>query len=177
MLILGVLILGHLNKEATSAKAIGLNFWQVIIAAGIVAFVMGVLNILASYLFRTKSLGVTARMVRAYGATAPQRVGDVVYQPKGSPSTSAFTPSVRSASQRTGTPRRSFSLPSDTLPSYHHPSEMRRADTTSSNGSRGGLNISAPTTNDHEQFSKFKGSDEIARPESAAHPAYQGGRF
>ena len=174
MMILGTLILGNLNKEATSAKSIGLNFWQLIISAGIISFIMGFINMVASYLFRTKSLGVTARMVRAYGATAPQRAGDVMYQSnqsKGSPTASStYTSTARSNSHRSA-------MSEGTLPSYNHPSDLRRAGTTSSNGGHGGLNISAPMTADHDQFSKFKGSENIARPESAAHPAYQGGRF
>ena len=181
MIITAAQILGSLNKESTSQSGMGMSFWQVVVAAGIVCFIMGFVNIAASYIFRTKSVGVTARMVRAYGATAQQRVGDVYYAAnsaamKGTPAgTLAATPSVRTAA--TGTPRRSFSLPTDTLPSYHPP-EVRHAPPTAVAGpSRGGLNISGPVPKDPEQFAKYKASPDVERPAMAAHPAYQGNRF
>ena len=161
MLMTGVSVLGNLNKEATSEKNLGKSFWQIVIAAGILVFIMGIINIVCSYLFRTKSVGVTARMVRAYGAVAPQKAKDIL-------------PSLRTPSVRSSNGRRSFSspLPRDTLPSYynHTPEMVDRSNTTSS---RGGLNISGPVNNDPEQFAKFKGSDDIRRPDSAAHPAFQ----
>ena len=47
MLLLGNSILGNLNKQATSQKSLGLAFWRVVIAAGIVVIVMGTVNIFA----------------------------------------------------------------------------------------------------------------------------------
>lgn len=47
MIFLGISILGNLNKEATSQKSLGLPFWRVVIASGIVILVMGPINILA----------------------------------------------------------------------------------------------------------------------------------
>lgn len=47
MVFLGISILGNLNKEATSQKSLGLPFWRVVIASGIVILVMGPINILA----------------------------------------------------------------------------------------------------------------------------------
>ena len=101
MIVTGAQVLGSLNKPSTTTDAIGYSFWQVVVAAGVVCFIMGFANIAASYLFRTRSVGVTARM-----------------------------------------------------------------------------NISAPVMNDPEQFAKFnKRAADIERPEMAAHPAFQGGRF
>jgi hypothetical protein len=113
-------------------------------------------------------------MVRCYGAVAPQKVADVIGQKSVG---SSRTPSHRTASETS--PRRSFHLGrSDTLPSYYtrpksQHSEMRRANTSSR---LFGLNISHPMSTNPEQFAKFKGSDEIQRPDLAAHPAI-GGRF
>ena len=167
--------LGSLNKKESSQDNLGLPFWQLIVASGVVCFIMGFVNVAASYLFRTRAVGVTARMVRAYGATAQQRVGDVYYAAnnaamKGTPAPTA-TPSVRTVvtANTHGSPRRSFSAPApnDGLPSYHPP-EMRRAGA--------GLNISGPVPHNPEQFDKFK-SPNVERPATAAHPAFQGGRF
>lgn len=47
MIFLGISILGNLNKEATSQKSLGLPFWRVVIASGIVVLVLGPINILA----------------------------------------------------------------------------------------------------------------------------------
>jgi hypothetical protein len=47
MIILGISILGNLNKEATSEKSLGLAFWRIVISAGIVVTVIGTVNIFA----------------------------------------------------------------------------------------------------------------------------------
>ena len=47
MLVLGNNILGNLNKEATSQKSLGLPFWRLVIASGIVVFIFGFVNIVA----------------------------------------------------------------------------------------------------------------------------------
>ena len=45
MVILGVSILGNLNKEATSQESLGLAFWRIVIASGIIVIVVGAANI------------------------------------------------------------------------------------------------------------------------------------
>ena len=47
MFVLGLNILGNLNKVATSVDNLGLPLWRVVIAGGILASIMGGLNILA----------------------------------------------------------------------------------------------------------------------------------
>ena len=47
MVFLGNSILGNLNKEATSQKSLGMAFWRIVIASGIIVLVMGAVNILA----------------------------------------------------------------------------------------------------------------------------------
>jgi hypothetical protein len=46
MIFLGNSILGNLNKEATSQKSLGVPFWRLVIASGIIVFVMGFVNLL-----------------------------------------------------------------------------------------------------------------------------------
>ncbi|MCJ1437318.1 hypothetical protein MMC27_006705 [Xylographa pallens] len=209
MIIVGVSILGNLNKSATSQQTLGMSFWQIVISSGIVTCILGFVNIFASYFFRTRSLGVTSRMVRAYGAVAAQKVAGV---------------------SNISSPRRSFHLGrSDTPPSYHTspkyeegemdqvpqlhrantdvsrptsriygssagvyrsatdayrppPMPLTRASSVYSQGTnrpptRTGLNISGPVNVDQDQFAKFKGINEIQRPDLAAHPALHGDRF
>lgn len=158
MIILGISVLGNLNKTATSEQSLGGTFWRLVIASGIVVSIMGVVNIFATFMFRNKDLDITARQVRAHGSTAPQKV----YV---SPSTSRSSP------------RRSFHLKrrsaSETLPSY-------RTDNQPKYQTR---NVSAPMpATSHVR--EYKGDEEavpvvngVQRPDLAAHPAFQGQGF
>ena len=51
MLILGVSILGNLNKEATSQKNLGTSMWQCVISSGIITCIIGIVNIFAVSIF------------------------------------------------------------------------------------------------------------------------------
>ncbi len=73
MMVLGINMLGNLNKPATSKKSLGMAFWRIVIASGIIIFILGWINLLASYIFRDRSAGVTARMVHSHGAVAAQQ--------------------------------------------------------------------------------------------------------
>ncbi|RAH61833.1 hypothetical protein BO85DRAFT_455941 [Aspergillus piperis CBS 112811] len=74
MLILGVGVLGDLNTNATSQESLGMAFWRIVLSAGILAMIMSVINVIASFIFADSDLGVSARHVRVYGAVAPQKV-------------------------------------------------------------------------------------------------------
>ena len=160
MIFLGVSVLGNLNKSATSEQSLGTTIWQLVIASGIVVSIMGVINICANYMFREKSMDVTARQVRAHGSTAPQKTDAYL-----SPSMSTRTAK---------TPRRSFHLnrrsASDSLPSYK--TDVQQP---------GHRNISAPVM----ATSPVKGRDDagvpvvngVQRPDLAFHPAFQGQQF
>jgi hypothetical protein len=45
MLVIGVNTLGNLNKQATSQESLGLAFWRIVIASGIIIIVLGFANI------------------------------------------------------------------------------------------------------------------------------------
>ena len=47
MIMLGVFILGNLNKEATSEKSLGKSFWQIVISSGILVVILGGVNLFA----------------------------------------------------------------------------------------------------------------------------------
>ncbi|KAL8935276.1 MAG: hypothetical protein Q9216_005510 [Gyalolechia sp. 2 TL-2023] len=161
MIIVGVSVLGNLNKEATSQKSLGTSYWRIVISSGILTLILGVANIFASYIFRQKKLGVTARQVRAYGAVASQKLPlPVTMLGNGSPS---------------GLGR---------VDSKHRPMQLGRSDTVPA--SAGGMrmndprrNISAPLNDvQPEQFSKFdQRSEFIGKPDLAHHPAMMGERF
>ncbi|KAK0904889.1 hypothetical protein LTR02_006753 [Friedmanniomyces endolithicus] len=70
MIVLGINMLGNLNKYPTSQASLGLSFWRIVIGSGIIIFILGFVNLIASYVFRDRSKGVTARQVRAHGAVA-----------------------------------------------------------------------------------------------------------
>ncbi|KAL8770324.1 MAG: hypothetical protein Q9209_003960 [Squamulea sp. 1 TL-2023] len=155
MIIVGVSVLGNLNKEATSQKSLGTSYWRIVISSGIVVVILGVANIFASYIFRQRKLGVTARQVRAYGAVAAQKLPLPVTM------TQVSTPAT--SIHRTDTKHRPFALQrSDTVPHYGHggASDPRR-------------NISAPMNN--VQFEDR--CEQIGKPDLAHHPAMMGERF
>ncbi|KAL8861215.1 MAG: hypothetical protein Q9178_002431 [Gyalolechia marmorata] len=168
MTIVGVSILGNLNKEATSQKSLGTSYWRIVISSGIVVVILGITNIFASYIFRQRKLGVTARQVRTYGAVAAQKILPMPVSMTGN-----STPATSSI-HRTDTKHRPFALQrSDTLPHYHHsPSSTREIDPR--------RNISAPMNNHHHhvQFGdELRSEQQIGKPDLAHHPAMVGERF
>lgn len=47
MIVLGINMLGNLNKPATSQKSLGMPFWRIVIASGIIIFILGFVNLIA----------------------------------------------------------------------------------------------------------------------------------
>jgi hypothetical protein len=100
MMVIGLNMLGNMNKEATSQKSLGLPFWRLLLASGILSIVIGFFNIVAvrtllprreqysnlaqSFVFRDKSRKITSRMVRSRGAMTLQEDMEVGshYDPK-----------------------------------------------------------------------------------------------
>ena len=70
MIVIGIQVMGNLNKSAGSQQELGMAFWRIVIASGILIFILGWINLLASYIFRDRKQGITARMVRSHGAVA-----------------------------------------------------------------------------------------------------------
>ena len=67
MIGIGFNILGNLNKSATSQETLGLPMWRVVIASGILSSLMGLFNIIGTYVFCDSKLGITGRQVRSHG--------------------------------------------------------------------------------------------------------------
>jgi hypothetical protein len=68
MMVIGLNLLGNMNKEATSQKSLTMPFWRLLVASGVLAVVIGLFNVIASFIFRDKARNITARMVRSRGA-------------------------------------------------------------------------------------------------------------
>lgn len=47
MMVLGLNMLGNMNKEATSQESLTLPFWRLLVASGILAIVIGFFNVIA----------------------------------------------------------------------------------------------------------------------------------
>lgn len=47
MIVLGLNMLGNMNKQATSQQSLGLPFWRLLLASGILSIVIGFFNIVA----------------------------------------------------------------------------------------------------------------------------------
>ncbi|KAI9801394.1 MAG: hypothetical protein M1825_003373 [Sarcosagium campestre] len=148
MAVLGVTILGNLNKEATSQKSLGMAFWRIVTASGILAVIIGVMNIVASFIFCDKPNGVTARHVRSKGA--------VVVSQGAAPSRACS----RKSSQNT------FHSRNGSLPSYYQPNEE-----PSRKSSYPKLSISRPM-NFNQQFREFIRSPLLQKPDDAHHPVH-----
>ncbi|KAL2223463.1 hypothetical protein M432DRAFT_58010 [Thermoascus aurantiacus ATCC 26904] len=151
MVILGVTVLGDLNTPAASQEALSLPFWRIVVSSGILAMVLGVLNFVASFIFRDRANSLSARHVRSYGAVAPQKV-------------------TRSSSQK------SFRLSlnrENTFSSYRTASMSSRT-MSMRPGARFPVKISSPTNPTPWQdtaSSKYSSDPEIAAPDLAHHPA------
>lgn len=158
MVILGFNTLGNLNKQATSVENLGLALWRIVIAAGILSTIIGIANIIATFIFSSIKLGITGRQVRDHGATT---------YPKAS--------SVSTYSRSSGSIRKTENT---VLPSYNRPTspEDRRK-------SRFGLKfpirmsgIGKPMQTTDEQVSKWDDRSSpvapaVQRPPTALHPA------
>lgn len=47
MMVIGLNMLGNMNKQATSQESLGLPFWRLLLASGILAIVIGFFNVVA----------------------------------------------------------------------------------------------------------------------------------
>ncbi|KAG0652142.1 hypothetical protein D0Z07_1030 [Hyphodiscus hymeniophilus] len=152
MIILGFNVLGNLNKSATSVTTLGLPLWRIVIASGILSALMGLFNIIATFVFCDSVHGITGRQVRSHGASIPKNT------------------ITKSFSLNSGSTRRAAT---PDLPMYN---------TEERHKSRFGLKfpirmsgISRPVPNDAEQFQKWESRSspvvpEIQRPPTALHP-------
>ncbi|KAG8419366.1 hypothetical protein J3458_004236 [Metarhizium acridum] len=73
MLLLGCNIFGNLNRPAQDAEKLAPPLVKLTLAAGVLAFIFGVLNIVCSFVWRNGKQGITSRDVRANGALARGR--------------------------------------------------------------------------------------------------------
>ncbi|KAF2736354.1 hypothetical protein EJ04DRAFT_171254 [Polyplosphaeria fusca] len=80
MMVLGLNMLGNMNKQATSQETLGLPFWRLLVASGILSIIIGFFNVVASYVFRDKSRHITARRVRSHGAISLTQEPDLESQ-------------------------------------------------------------------------------------------------
>ena len=62
MIVLGLNILGNMNKGATSQQSLGLAFWRLVVASGILVFVVGFLNVIAVRLYSSSSFYFSLRI-------------------------------------------------------------------------------------------------------------------
>ncbi|KGO68544.1 hypothetical protein PITC_070000 [Penicillium italicum] len=160
MMILGVATLGNLNTKAMTQETIGMAFWRIIISAGVLAMIVSVVNVLASYIFSDPENGISARQVRVDGAVAPQKAMS------------------RTSSQRT----LHLSVKrEETLPTYTRQNPVKRA--TKRLTGRFPLKISKPMNptlveeNDAASSKYSRDSAEIRPPDLAHHPAMYSGHM
>ncbi|KIE01183.1 hypothetical protein MAJ_03040, partial [Metarhizium majus ARSEF 297] len=73
MLLLGCNIFGNLNTPVMDSEKVAPPFLKLTLAAGVLAFIFGVMNIVCSFVWRNGKEGITSRDVRANGALAKGR--------------------------------------------------------------------------------------------------------
>jgi hypothetical protein len=158
MMTMAVSVLGNLNKEATSVKSLGTGFYQLVMAAGILTFIMSFANLIANYMFRQIKLGVTARMVRAHGKQARRYAEDVAPVP---------APDSMVDLEHQSVPADKYA-PSSYYSQSRAPSvRSNQTGTTFPHPQRGATyNISHPMP-----------AEDMQRPQSAVHPAHRGNAF
>lgn len=63
-------VLGELNRPQLSQVAIGMDLWRMLVASGILGLIFGVINIIASLVFRDSDHNINARNIRSDGSLA-----------------------------------------------------------------------------------------------------------
>ncbi|CAM1509383.1 Fc.00g031220.m01.CDS01 [Cosmosporella sp. VM-42] len=166
MILIGCNILGKLNQPHNSPDEIGLPFWRLVLASGILSITFGLVNIICSFIFRDGANGINARNVRSEGSLAKSTKGSF-------PSNDDY--SVRSNSLRNEKTKSKFRSMFWKKESGGKPSEKP--------------SISAPiqTHNAHYDVERDAGSDddwdrdhdrrspivpELKRPDTALHPMH-----
>ncbi|KAM0425236.1 hypothetical protein ACHAPT_009553 [Fusarium lateritium] len=88
MTLIGCNVLGKLNQKTNSSDELGLPFWRLVLASGILSLTFGVVNIIASLIFRDSANGINARIVRVEGELAQGRDDESFHKPMSSRSSS-----------------------------------------------------------------------------------------
>ena len=95
-IIIGCNILGKLNNPNNEANEIGMSWWQLAVAAGILNLTFGALNVIAALVFRNGKDGINSRDIRSKGAMAESTHTDHLPSYNERPQ----TPSVRNEKTR-----------------------------------------------------------------------------
>ncbi|KAF5001992.1 hypothetical protein FDECE_10794 [Fusarium decemcellulare] len=173
LMLIGSNILGKLNHPANSQKNLGLAFWQLVVASGILCIISGVFNILLSLIFWDRSNGINARIVRAEGRLA--KAPDADFSKSGSSYNGSF---------KEEKPRATFmsffwkkgdndnGKPTSSRPNISHP--MPREHDVERNAPPHYENHHASDDEDWEQDRRSPIVPEIRRPDTALHPMHTG---
>ncbi|KAI5457353.1 hypothetical protein BGZ63DRAFT_408107 [Mariannaea sp. PMI_226] len=174
MCIIGCNILGKLNQPSNTSKELGMPFWRLVLAAGVLAITFGICNIVCSFIFRDSANGISARAVRSEGSlatahpTAPSLKehysvrSNSFKEEKGKSSFMSFFWGKNKKNKNISSPRPEISAP---MPSHvHHQYDVERDPAYSP---------SFQQTTDGEQWDHDRRSPiapDIRRPDTALHP-------
>jgi hypothetical protein len=154
MAVIGCNLLGKLNQPAFDSKKMGDSFRQLVMAAGILNLIFGVLNVMCTFIWSDRQAGVSARQVRSKGSLAEPYAPDLPkYTPDDYPSRSSSTRNEKTRSKfismfwkGEGNERPNISAP---MPTHH---DFDR------------------TSSDEERLSPIVPG--IKRPDTALHPMH-----
>lgn len=177
MLLMGCHTLGALSHEPYTKKDLGGTVWRVVAASGCLGIAFGVLNVLASWLYSDRARRITAREVRAQGATAEPAV-PVETSSSSSPSEfyddgySSRSDSVRKEKTKNTYSRRlsRFRLPiSRPLPHHDRDRDLERGNNSDSDCPDSVGATAAPVDDRSSPI-----VPQLKRPPTALHPAMNG---
>ncbi|KAI1002741.1 hypothetical protein K3495_g5461 [Podosphaera aphanis] len=167
MMTLGCRILGDLNKDTTTVEVLGLPAMRILISAGSLSLLFGFLNIIATYTFCHRKLGITARQIRSYGAAVKPNM-DSFEDTSLSPDSANYATSLDHAGYYQASRKPSSScFPLPIAARYgSRSSPPKKSD------------ISPPTLQDLEKAENIAKHCSpvvpgLQRPPTAMHPAYQ----
>ncbi|KAM5348656.1 hypothetical protein ACJ41O_008480 [Fusarium nematophilum] len=170
MMLIGCNILGKLNHPSNDSDKIGLPFWRLALAAGILVLTFGVFNIVSSLIFHDGANSINARIVREDGTLAKAREDDELSK----------SYSIRSGSSPTEKPRATFmsffwKKDANKSPSRPNISPPMPRDYDVERHAPAHFDQRSPGSPDEDEYDRRSPiMPEVRRPDTALHPMHTG---
>lgn len=172
LIIIGCQIMGDLVKPGYSIETIGLTFWRLIVASGILTLTFGFFNIIASIVFRNSKEGIYARGIRSDGSLARPAVNDKTFY-------DGFSTTDYSSSHRDNFSQRGYAKEEEVVEESSAVKRFTRV-FNPKNFRKSRIQISKPIPQDMDIEGGMVDRaspilPEVQRPPTALHPALTGG--
>lgn len=165
MTLVGCNILGKLYHPTNASKKLGLPWWRLVMAAGILSITFGIMNIISSFVFRDRANRINARQVRADGSLSKSRDDDSLNYSYQSDSIKGEKPKEAFMSFFWKKPEKSASKPSISHPMPREPDLERNSPPHHAHSAQ-----ESDDEWDQDRCSPIV--PEIRRPDTALHPMH-----